>query len=82
MPTQDGAWSDQTMARQAAGQPSDEGGEHGLVRPVHMWSRVDSPKDSDLMTQHEQLHRLRSSKAWRRLSRDIPHPGPHLDMSE
>ena len=51
MPTQDGARGDQTMATQAAGKPPDEGGEHGPVRPVHTWSRVGSPEDSDLMTQ-------------------------------
>jgi hypothetical protein len=44
------------MATQAAGKPPDEGGEHGPVRPVHTWSRVGSPEDSDLMTQHEHLH--------------------------
>ena len=63
MPTQDGARSDQTMATQAAGKPPDEGGEHGPVRPVHTWSRVGSPEDSDLMTQHEHLHLLRGGRA-------------------
>ena len=63
MPTQDGARGDQTMATQAAGKPPDEGGEHGPVRPVHTWSRVGSPEDSDLMTQHEHLHLLRGGRA-------------------
>ena len=51
------------MATQAAGKPPDEGGEHGPVRPVHTWSRVGSPEDSDLMTQHEHLHLLRGGRA-------------------
>ena len=55
MPAQDRVGSDQEMATQRSGHPPHESGEHGPVRPVHTWSRVGSPEDSDLMTQHEHL---------------------------
>ena len=35
MPAQDRVRNDQAMATQCSGQPPDEGGEHGPVRPVH-----------------------------------------------
>ena len=37
MPAQDRVWGDQAMATKCSGQPLDEGGEHGPVRPVQAW---------------------------------------------
>jgi hypothetical protein len=55
MPAQDRVRGDQAMATQCAGQPSDERGEHGPVRPVQARSRVGAAKHRDLMAQHEEL---------------------------
>ena len=49
MPTQDRVRSDHAVATQCAGQPPDEGGEHGPVRPVQAWSRVGAAQDGDLI---------------------------------
>jgi hypothetical protein len=58
MPTQDRLWGDQAMATQRSGQPPDEGGEHGPVRPVPARSWVGAAQDGDLVAQHEELHVL------------------------
>ena len=47
------------MATQCSGQPLDEGGEHGPVRPVHAWSWVGAAQDCDLVPQYEELVRYR-----------------------
>jgi len=43
------------MATQRSGQPPDERGEHGSVRPPQAWSRVAAPEHGDLVSQHEEL---------------------------
>ena len=43
------------MGSQCSGQPSDERGEHGSVRPVQPWPRVGAAQDGDLVAQHEEL---------------------------
>jgi len=43
------------MATQRSGQPRDEGGEHGPVRPVQAWTWVGATQDGDLVAQHEEL---------------------------
>ena len=43
------------MATQRFGQPRDEGGEHGPVRPVQAWSWVGATQDGDLVAQHEEF---------------------------
>jgi len=43
------------VATQRSGQPPDEGGEHGPVRPVQAWSWVGAAQDGDLVAQHEEL---------------------------
>ena len=55
MPAQDRVRSDQAMATQRFGQPRDEGGEHGPVRPIQARSRVSATQDGDLVAQHEEL---------------------------
>jgi hypothetical protein len=37
------------MATQCLGQPLDEGGEHGPVRPVQAWSWVAAAQDGDVV---------------------------------
>ena len=51
------------MARQALGQPPDEGGEDGPVRPVQAWSRVGAAEHRDLMPQNEELDVLGAGRA-------------------
>jgi hypothetical protein len=48
-------WGDQAMSPPCSGQPPDQGGEDGSVRPVHAWSRVGAAEDGDLMPQDEEL---------------------------
>ena len=55
MPTQDRVRCDQAMATQCAGQPRDEGGEHGPVRLVHARSWIGATQDGDLVPQHDEL---------------------------
>ena len=43
------------MATQRTGQPPDESGGHGPVRPRQVWSRVAAPEHGDLVAQHEEL---------------------------
>ena len=49
MPAQDRVGGDQAMATQCSGQPPDEGGEDGPVRPVQAWSWVGAAQDGDLV---------------------------------
>ena len=63
MPAQDRVRGDQAMATQCAGQPPDEGGEHGPVRPVQAWSWVGAAQDGDLVAQHEELDVLGGGRA-------------------
>ena len=63
MPAQDGARGDQAMATQCSGQPPDEGGEDGPVRPVQAWSGVGAAEHGDLMPQHEELDVLGGGRA-------------------
>ena len=63
MPAQDRVRLDQTMGSQCSGQPSDERGEHGSVRPVQPWPRVGAAQDGDLVAQHEELDVLASGRA-------------------
>jgi hypothetical protein len=58
MPAQDRVRGDQAMATQRSGQPPDEGGEHGPVRPVHARSRVGAAQDGDFVAQDEELNVL------------------------
>ena len=55
MPAQDRVRSDQVMTTQCSGQPCDEGGEHGPVRPVQPWFQVGAKEPRDLVAQHEEL---------------------------
>jgi len=55
MPAQDGVGGDQAMAPQRSGQPSDEGGEHGPVRPLQAGSGVGAAEHGDLVAQDEEL---------------------------
>jgi hypothetical protein len=43
------------MATQRTGQPPDESGGHGPVRPVQARTGVGAAQDSDLVAQHEEL---------------------------
>jgi hypothetical protein len=43
------------MAMQRSGQPPDERGEHGPVRPLQVGSGVGTAQDGDLVAQHEDL---------------------------
>ena len=63
MPAQDRVRGDQAMATQCSGQPPDEGGEHGSVRPVQAWSWVGAAQDGDLVAQHEELDVLGGGRA-------------------
>ncbi len=65
MPAQDRFWVDQAMATQCAGQPLDEGGEHGSVGPVHAGSRVGAAEHSDLVAERENLDVLGGGGATR-----------------
>jgi hypothetical protein len=58
MPAQDRFRGDQAMGWQRSGQPLDESGEDGAVRPVQDWSWVGPAEHSDLVTQHEQFNVL------------------------
>ena len=55
VPAQNGVRSDQAVAPKCSGQPPDQGGEHGTVRPVQAWSRVGAAEHRDFMPQDEQL---------------------------
>jgi len=55
MPAQDRVRVDQAVATQCAGQPRDEGGEHGPVRPIQARSWIGATQDGDLVAQHEEL---------------------------
>ena len=55
MPAQDRARGDQAMGSQCAGQPLDEGGEHGSFRPVQAWSWVGAAQYGDLVAQDEEF---------------------------
>ena len=63
MPAQDRVRGDQAMATQCSGQPPDEGGEHGPVRPVQARSWVGAAQDGDLVAQHEELDVLGGGRA-------------------
>jgi hypothetical protein len=63
MPAQDRARGDQAMATQRSGQPRDESGQHGPVRPVHAWSWVGTAQHGDLMTQYEEFDVLGGGRA-------------------
>jgi hypothetical protein len=63
MPAQDRVGGDQAMTTQRSGQPLDERGEHGPVRPVQARSWIGAPQDSDLVPQHEELDVLRGGRA-------------------
>ena len=63
MPAQDRVRGDQAMATQCSGQPPDERGEHGPVRPVQAWSWVGAAQDGDLVAQHEELDVLGGGRA-------------------
>jgi hypothetical protein len=63
MPTQDRARRDQAMAMQGSGQPQDEGGEHGPVRPVQARSRIGAAQDDDFMAQDEEFDVLRGGRS-------------------
>ena len=63
MPAQDRVRGDHAVATQCAGQPPDESGEHGPVRPVHARSWVGPAQDGDLVPQHEELDVLGSGRA-------------------
>ena len=63
MPAQDRVRGDQAMAAQCSGQPPDEGGEHGPVRPVQPWSWVGAAEYGDLVPQHEQFDVLGGGRA-------------------
>jgi hypothetical protein len=49
VPAQDRVGVDKPMATQCWGQPLDEGGEHGPVRPVQAWSWVAAAQDGDVV---------------------------------
>ena len=51
------------MATQPLGQPPDEGGEDGSVRPVHAWFRVRAAEHGDLVPQHEEFDVLGRGRA-------------------
>ena len=70
MPAQDRGWGDQSMATQCSGQPLDEGGEHGPVRPVHEWS-WGATEHRDFMPQHEELNVLGGGCARRQQDQPI-----------
>ena len=55
MPAQDRVRGDQAMATQRTGQPPDESGGHGPVRPVQARTGVGAAQDSGLVAQHEEL---------------------------
>ena len=55
MPAQDRVRSDQAMATQCSGQPPDERGEHGPVRPIQARSWVGPAQDGDLVAQQQEL---------------------------
>ena len=63
MPAQDRVRGDQAMATQCAGQPPDERGEHGPVRPVQARSWVGAAQHGDLVAQHEELDVLGGGRA-------------------
>jgi hypothetical protein len=63
MPAQDRVRPDQTMGSQCSGQPSDERGEHGSVRPVQAWPGVGAAQDGDLVPKHEELDVLGGGRA-------------------
>ena len=63
MPAQDRVRRDQTMGPQWSGQPSDERGEDGSVRPVQARSWVGAAQDGDLVAQHEELDVLGGRRA-------------------
>ena len=63
MPAQDRVRGDQAMATQRSGQPPDERGEHGPVRPLQAWSRVGAAQHGDLVAQHEELDVLGGGRA-------------------
>ena len=51
------------MPPQRLGQPPDQGGHHGPVRPVQTWSRVGAAEHRDFMPQDEQLDVLGGGRA-------------------
>jgi hypothetical protein len=63
MPAQDRVGGDQAMAVQRSGQPPDERGEHGPVRPLQAQSGVGAAQHGDLMPQYEQLDVLGGGRA-------------------
>ena len=63
MPAQDRVRGDQAMAAQCSGQPLDEGGEDGPVRPVQARSWVGAAEYGDLVPQHEQFDVLGGGRA-------------------
>jgi hypothetical protein len=74
------------MPTQCAGQPPDESGEHGPVRPVQTWSWVGA-QDGDLVAQHEELDVLGDGRAAHQqdqsehLAKDqVPQPQRHAGI--
>ena len=63
MPAQDRVGGDQAMATQRPGQPRDEGGEDGPIRPVHPRSWIGAAQDGDLVPQNEELDVLGGGRA-------------------
>ena len=60
--------SDHAIPTQCAGQPPDESGDHGPVRPVQTWSWVGA-QDGDLVAQHEELDVLGGGRTTRQQKR-------------
>ena len=63
MPALDRVGGDQAIATQRAGQPPDEGGEDGSVRPVHAWSWVGAAQNGDRLPRCEELNVLGGGRA-------------------
>ena len=63
MPAQDRVGGAQAMTTQRSGQPLDEGGEHGPVRPLQAGPGVGAAQHRDLVPQHEELDVLGAGRA-------------------
>jgi len=80
MPAQDRVRGDHAVATQCAGQPPDELGEHGPVRPVQARTWVGAAQDRNLVAQHEELDVFSGGRATRQ--QDQPEHQPEDQVQQ
>ena len=82
MPAQDRVGGDQAMTTQRPGQPLDERGEHGPVRPVQARPWVGAAQDGDLVAEDEELDVLGGGRATRQQGQPEQQPEEQVEQPQ